>query len=84
MKLRIGSLASVGILGVAAWVVLARSGLVLPEAQSIAVRVATWAFAGFLSLNTIGNIASKSPVERKVMTPASLLLALCFVIVAWS
>jgi hypothetical protein len=84
MKLRFGSLAATGILGVAAWIVLARGGLVGPGNGPMAVRVATWVFAGFLSLNTLGNLASKSTVERKVMTPATLLLVACFVIVAWS
>jgi hypothetical protein len=84
VKLRIGSLAAAGILGIAAWIVLARTGLVVPEAESMAIRVATWVFAGFFCLNTLGNLASKSPLERKLMTPQTVILAVCFFIVAQS
>jgi len=83
-KLRLGSLAAVGILGVAAWIILARAGLVAPGAEPVAIRVATWIFAGYSVLNTLGNIASKSPVERYVMTPTSTLILICFVLVALS
>ncbi len=78
--LRWASLATVGVLGVAAWVVL----LVAPGAESIAVQVATWVFAGFFSLNTLGNIASRSMVERFVMTPLTVLLVICFIVAGLS
>jgi hypothetical protein len=84
INLRLGSLAAAAMLGVAAWVVLARAGMVGGMARSKAVKVATWVFAAYLCLNTLGNLASTSPMERAVMTPASLLLAICFVIVARS
>lgn len=82
MQLRFGSLAAVGILGAAIWLIRARAGLARPGAKPVGIRVATWVFACFLILNTLGNLASRSPVERSVMTPTSLLVALCFVIVA--
>src|SRR5688572_24477362 len=72
--LRWASLATVGMLGLAAWVVLARVGLVAPGAEPVAVRVATWVFAGCLALTTVGNLASQSKVERSIMTPIALLL----------
>lgn len=34
-----------------------------------------WAVTGFLGLNTLANLASRSPDERRVMTPISLGLA---------
>jgi len=80
--LRWGSLASVGVLGIAAGLVLARAGLLPTGSEATAVRVGTWVFAGFLSLNTLSNLASRSKVERYVMMPASLLLAVCFFVVA--
>jgi hypothetical protein len=83
-RLRWGSLAAVGILGVAVWVVLARAGFVAPGANSAAVRVMTWVFAAYLALNTVGNLRSKSSVERYGMATASFLLAVCFVLVALS
>ena len=80
--LRWASLATVGVLGLAAWVVLARAGLVAPGAEVVAVQVATWVFAGFFCLNTLGNIASQSRVERYAMTPVTVLLVICFIVVA--
>ena len=48
------------------------------------VPVATWVFAGFFGLNTVGNVASRSAVERVVMTPVTALLTSCFIAVAVS
>jgi hypothetical protein len=81
-KLRVSSVAAAVILGIAAWIVLARAGLVAPHAASIAIRIATWVFGGFFCLNTLGNLASKSALERKIMTPQTVVLAACFFLVA--
>lgn len=83
-KLRFSSLAAAGILALAAWIVLTRTGLVLAGDESLVIQVATWVFVGFFLLNTLGNIVSKSPLERKVMTPVTLILATCFAVVALS
>lgn len=83
-SLRWASLATVAVLALAIWVVLARAGLAAPGARSVFVGVTTWIFVGFLSLNTLGNIASSSATERYVMTPVALLLVVCFVVVALS
>lgn len=83
-KLRWGSLASCLPLAVAAWVILARVNLLATGAGSTAVRVATWAFAGLFALNTLGNLASRSPTERWLMTPTTLVLVGCFVTAALS
>lgn len=84
LSLRLGSVVSIVILGFAAWMILARAGMVQPLVQVPVVRVVTWVFAGFLLLNTLGNIASQSPSERMVMTPVSLFLAICIFMVALS
>lgn len=83
-NLRLGSLVAALIIGLAAWIVLTRAGLIGPGNAPTVVRIATWVFAGFMCLNTLGNLASKSPVERKVMTPVTLVLAACFITVALS
>ena len=83
-KLRWGSIAAVVVLGVAAWVVLARADLVAPGAEATVIRVTTWVFAGHQVLNTLMNIVAKSPAERYVMTPTSVLLVACFIVVALS
>jgi hypothetical protein len=83
-RLRLGSAVAVPILGAAAWLVLARADLVTPGADSMFVRIAVWVFTGYFTLNTLGNLASKSKLERAVMTPATVLLVACFVTVALS
>ncbi len=83
-NLRWASLATVAVLGLAAWVVLARAGLVAPGAESVAIGVATWVLAGFWSLNTLGNLTSRSPAELYGMTPVTLLLVVCFIVAAFS
>ena len=80
-KLRVGSVAAAAILACAGLVILARAGLVVPGAQSMFVRVASWAFAAYFALNALGNLSSSSRVERVVMTPVAVLLAVCFAIV---
>lgn len=84
VKLRWGSLLAVVTLGVAAWVVLARADLVAPGDEPLAIQIITWVLTGYWGLNTFGNIVSKSPAERYVMTPVSVLLIACFVVVALS
>ena len=82
--LRYASVAAVGVLGLSCWVVLARADLMSPGAGPLGVRVGAWVFAVYLSINTAGNAASTSLVERYVMTPVSALLAGCFLVVASS
>ena len=62
--LRWASLAAAGVLGLAAWAVLARASVVAPGPESIAIRAGTWVFAGFFFLNAVGNVTSQSTVER--------------------
>ena len=83
-NLRWASLVAIAILTFAAWAVLARAGLVPPGAASRVMSIAVWVFAGYFTLNTVMNLISKSPSERLVMTPISLALVICFVIVARS
>jgi len=81
-RLRWASLGATGLLALAIWIVLARAGLVAPGSERLPVRIAGWIFAAYLAMNTVGNLLSKSPIERAVMTPVSTFLALCFVIVS--
>ena len=43
---------------------------------------ATWAIAGYLALNTVGNLASSSEVERWLFGPATAIASTLTVIVA--
>ena len=72
--LRLGSLAAVGILATAGWILLARTGMVAPGAEPVAVRIVAWIFAAYFGLNVLMNLLSRSPIERAIMTPTSALL----------
>lgn len=52
-----------------ATVVLRRAGLVGHPARWLTP--ATWTIAGFLAINTVGNLASTSTVERFIFAPAT-------------
>jgi hypothetical protein len=80
--LRWASLGSAGILGLAIWLLRRRTDHRHPP--SPVIHRATWILTAFLILNTIGNLASASPAERITMTPFSVTLAVCVLIVARS
>ena len=82
--LRCASLAAAGVLALAAWLVLARAGLVAPGPEPIAISAGTWVFAGLFILNAVGNVTSQSRVERYVMTFVVLFLGISFMMVALS
>jgi hypothetical protein len=83
-RLRIASALSSLPLGLAAWIVLARTGLVTIPWQSSVVRVGTWVVFCFLILNTVSNFVSKSRIERTVMTPAAFVCSVCLLVIALS
>jgi len=77
------SFAAVFILAFAGWMLLARAGVVPPGADVRWVHVISWVFAGYFSLNVLMNaFLTQSAMERFAMTPVSLLLVLCFVLVS--
>jgi len=83
-KLRWASVGAVLILGLSAWTVLARAGLIAPGEDSTIVRAITWTFSGYFTLGIAMNAASRSAVERYAMTPVASALAVSFFLVALS
>jgi hypothetical protein len=81
--LRIGSLISVLVYAAIAVIVLDRAGVVDVVPERVAV-VGTWVITAYFALGILANAASRSPSERAVMTPVSLVLAVCTLIVALS
>ena len=68
-----------------ALVVLARAGVVgWPAGIAGLLIPAWWVIAGFLVLNTLGNLASKSRFERTVLAAATAVLAVLCGVVALS
>lgn len=62
---RIASLTAAPTLSLAAWVLLARAGVVSPGRMPRAViDTGPWAIGGYLAINTVANVASTSAVER--------------------
>jgi hypothetical protein len=64
-------------------VVLARAGVVRIEPVRRAYLAGfTWAVAGFMALNTMGNVASKSLFEQRVLAPVTAILTALTAVVA--
>lgn len=77
MRLRLFSGIAAGLLLGFAIVVLARAGVIgYPAAAAGFLAAACWAAAGFLVLNTLGNLASKSRIERTLFAATTATLAL--------
>lgn len=62
---RAASAAAVPLLGAAAWGVAGPAGVVdHGRARPVALARATWGIAAYLAVNTVGNLASTSTIER--------------------
>ena len=84
-RLRLASAIATAILVGAALVVLGRAGAMgWPTGANGLLAPATWAIAAFLVLNTLGNRASKSRLERTVFAATTAVLALLSTYVALS
>lgn len=84
-RLRAVSAIAAVILVASALVILARAGAIgWPAGATGLLGPASWAIAAFLVLNTIGNLASKSRLERTVFAAATAALAVLSAFVALS
>jgi hypothetical protein len=73
---RVGSAIAAALLVVFGLVVLARAGVVgRPDGIAGLLAPACWAIAAYLVLNTLGNLASKSRIERTVFAAMTAILA---------
>jgi hypothetical protein len=82
--LRVAGLAAVLVLAFFAYVILRRAGLIGLPPIPFWVRLLAWLITAFLALNTLGNFASRSPSERMVAGPISLVLTLACLLVSLS
>ena len=78
-RYRVMSAAGVVLLAVAAWIILARADIV-GGPNDIAWPI--WVVAGYLSLNTLANLASPNHVERWLWGSMSAAAAVLTIIVA--
>lgn len=74
-SLRIGSGVAVGVLVGMAAVVLVRSGVIRTAGGPGRFAKTTWAVSAYMTLNTLGNVASESNVEQAVFGPFTALMA---------
>jgi hypothetical protein len=79
---RIASLFSALIFVFMSIVVLERAAIFTVINNLTVVTYGIWIFTGFLGLNTINNLISRSKIEKRIMTPTSLVLCLLCLTVA--
>jgi hypothetical protein len=82
--LRITSLVAVVVLGVFAYIIRRRAGLAGRGLVPVWVKVLAWVITLYLAVNTLGNFASPSAVERAVFGPISLILTAACLLVSLS
>jgi len=70
------------VLLLAAWVVLARAGMLPLFFSGQPLAWMTWAVAGFLALNTLTNLSGRHPLERWGMASIALIAGLLAAYVA--
>lgn len=81
-RLRAGSAVSIILYAVFAYAALAKAGMVPFPNNETFTSVAMWVLAGYFALGVVLNAISRSKPERAVMTPAALLLAAAFLVLA--
>jgi len=81
-NMRIMSIVAIGIFVLASLSVLERAGIIIIFYNPIFVLVIVWVIAVYLAFNTFLNAMSKSKKEKLIMTPLSLISAICCFIVA--
>jgi hypothetical protein len=81
-RLRVGSVISVLIYVVFAFVALERGGMTNAITAPLVEFIAMWVIAGYLVLGVLMNLASKSPQEKRVMVPVALGLAILAILIA--
>ena len=79
-RLRVASAASIVLYACFAAIVLTAAGLVRLLGDGV-TGVAIWVLTGYFALGVLMNGVSRSRVERAVMTPVCLLLAVCCLVV---
>ena len=82
-KFRVMAVISVAIQVFAMVIILQAGGFISMWLSFKVTKYICFFFAAYLSLNTIMNMISKSKKEKYVMTPISLIAAICFWITAF-
>ena len=80
--LRAGSLITMAAYSLCGVILLDRAGVIDVFGNDELVGLATWVLVGLFAAGTLLNLASRSPDERRVMTPVALALCLLSLVVA--
>ena len=80
-NMRIMSIVAIGIFVLASISVLERAVIIIIFNNPILTMVIVWIIAIYLAFNTLLNLLSKSKPEKLIMTPISLISAICCFIV---
>ena len=83
-SLRVTSVVAAVILGAFIYIIRYRAGFVGSVPQPIIIRVSAWMVTAYMILNTFGNFASVSNVERFLFGPMTIVMAISSLIVAAS
>ena len=81
-KLRRASVVAVPVLLWAAYILAARAHILPAILSPDWIRGFTWFFTGYFGLNVLANLASRSPKEKWIMGPLSLVLFLACLLTA--
>ena len=81
-KMRVMSLVAIGIFALGSISVLEQVAIIAIFNNPIFTLVVVWIIAVYLAFNTLTNAISKSKREKLIMTPLSLISAICCFVVA--
>jgi hypothetical protein len=81
-NLRISSIVAIGIFIFGSLEVLENANLITLVNIPLVSLITVWILAIYLTLNTLMNLLSKSKKEKLIMTPISLIAAICCYIIA--
>ena len=81
---RLMAVGSAVVLVLAAWIVLARGGVLPIFLDDRALAVGAWVVVGFLALNTVSNLSGRHPLERWGMASITLVAGLLIAYVAYT
>lgn len=84
VTMRLTSVVAAVVLGAFIYIIRYRAGLLGSVPAPTAVRIAAWVVTGYMALNTLGNFASVSAVERFLFGPMTILMTVACLIVAAS
>ena len=80
-NLRVASIVSAVVLGLFAYIIRRRAGLIGPEKISIIIKVLAWIVTAYMAFNTFTNLTSQSSAEMMIFTPiTSVLTIVCFIV----